>query len=105
MKTTLFVTVLAAALCAVAPAQDKAASKKKAPSMPAMPKPGPEMNELKPLIGTWTTDETMDPSPMMPTGGTATGTNTVRSGPGGLSVVMDQRSKSAMGPYSGHGVI
>jgi Protein of unknown function (DUF1579) len=107
MKNTLYVTLLAAGLCAAAFAQDKPAGKK-APAkagMPAMQKPAPEMKELRNFIGTWATDETMDPSPMMPQGGTATGLNTVRLGPGGFSVLMEQRSKSAMGPFTGHGVL
>jgi len=40
----------------------------------------------------------------MPGGGAGTGVNTVRLGPGGFSILMDQRSKSAMGPFVGHGV-
>jgi hypothetical protein len=111
MKTTRWITVLAAGLlCLAAIAQDKSASKKKA--MPptgaagmAMPKPAPEMKELRDLVGTWSTDEKFEPSPFMPSGGTATGTNTVRLGPGGFSVLMEQRSKSSMGPFSGHGVL
>jgi hypothetical protein len=70
----------------------------------ATPKPAPEMKELRDLTGTWTTDEKFDPSPFMPSGGTGTGTNTARVGPGGFTIVMDQRSKSAMGPFTGHGV-
>src|SRR5262249_17499224 len=72
-------------------------------SMPA-PKPAAEMKELRDMIGVWATDETYEPSPFMPSGGTGAGTNTVRLGPGGFSIVMDQRSKSAMGPFTGHGV-
>ena len=42
---------------------------------------------------------------MMPSGGSASGVNTVRLGPGGFSVLMEQRSKSSMGPFAGHGVM
>lgn len=70
-----------------------------------MPKPAPEMKELRELIGTWATEETMEPAPWMPSGGTGTGTNSVRSGPGGFTMIMDHRSKSAMGAFTGHGII
>ena len=108
MKKTIRLTVLAAGFLAlVASAQDKPAATKKstAPAGPAMPKPAAEMKELRALIGTWTTDEKYDPSPMMPSGGTGSGTITVRLGPGGFSVQMEVRSKSAMGAFSGHGVM
>jgi hypothetical protein len=88
-------------------AQDKPASKKpaSAPAGMQMPKPAPEMKELQRLVGTWSTDEKFEVSQMMPAGGSATGTNTVRLGPGGFSVLMEQHSKSSMGPFAGHGVM
>ena len=108
MKTATFASIFAAGLlCLTALAQDKPAGKKKSDGAASMqpPKPAPEMKELRDLIGTWSTDETFDPSPWMPSGGTATGTNTVRLGPGGFSVIMEQSSKSAMGAFRGHGVM
>jgi Protein of unknown function (DUF1579) len=107
MKTTRLIVILAAGLLCLS-ADDKTPAKKKstgsaASSMP-MPKPGPEMKELSYMVGTWATDEKFEPTPYMPSGGSATGTNTVRLGPGGFSVLMDQRSKSSMGPFTGHGV-
>jgi hypothetical protein len=106
-KTIRLTTILAASLLAVvAIAQDKPAAKKSSsPAEAGMPKPAAEMKELRALIGTWTTDEKFEPSPMMAAGGTGTGTNTVRLGPGGFTVLMEQRSKSAMGNFSGHGVM
>jgi hypothetical protein len=56
-------------------------------------------------MGTWASDEKFEPSPFMPAGGTGAGTNTVRLGPGGFTVLMEQRSKSAMGSFAGHGVM
>src|SRR5712692_3761717 len=106
-KTARLTTILAAGLVSFAAfAQEKPATKKKAaePAGMPMPKPAAEMKELRDFIGVWTSDEKFEPSPMMPPGGTGTGTNTTRLGPGGFSVLMDQRSKSAMGPFSGHGV-
>lgn len=112
MKATYWMSLIIAGLvCIAAPAQDKPQGKpaaKKAPAgsaAPPMPKPAPEMKDLRDFIGTWSSDETFQPSPWMPSGGTGSGTNTVRSGPGGFTVLMEQRSKSAMGPFAGHGVL
>ena len=69
-----------------------------------MPKPGPEMKELRDLVGTWTSEEKYEVSPFMPTGGTGHG-SARRQGPGGFSVLMELRSKSSMGSFSGHGVL
>ena len=93
-------------LCVAVPAQEKSAAKKKsapADAAMAMPKPAPEMKELRARIGAWTTDEAYEASAMGPAGAGA-GTNAVRSGPGGFSVLLEQRSKGSMGPFSGHGV-
>jgi len=105
MKTIGLTLLAAGLLCFTASPQEKSATKKKsADAGMSMPKPAAEMKELRVLVGTWSTDETFEPSPFMP-GGTATGTNTVRLGPGGFTVLMDQRSKSTMGPFAGHGVL
>jgi len=106
----LTLMVVAGLACLAASAQDKPAAKKRATGsagasgMP-MAKPAPEMKDLRDLVGTWTSDETFEPSPWMPSGGTGTGTNTVRLGPGGFTVIMDQRSKSSMGSFIGHGLL
>ena len=104
IKRVQLTTIFAAGLlCFAASAQDKPAASKKS-AAPSMPKPAAEMKELRELMGTWTSDEKFEPSPFMPAGGTGTGTNTARLGPGGFSVLMEQRSKSAMGAFAGHGV-
>jgi Protein of unknown function (DUF1579) len=102
--TTIFAAGL---LCFAASAQDKPAASKKstAAAGPSMPKPSAEMKELRELMGTWTSDEKFEPSPFMPSGGTGAGTNTARLGPGGFTVLMEQRSKGAMGAFAGHGVL
>src|SRR5256885_17210997 len=107
MEVTLMRTlpiILAGVLCAIGFAEDKAPAKKApaASAAPAMPKPGPEMKELRDLIGSWTTDEKFEQTPFMPAG-TGAGVNTTRLGPGGFSVIMDQRSKGSMGSFTGHG--
>src|SRR5438132_11531569 len=112
MKRKTFMMLLAAGLvCSAAYGQDKgdakksASKSKSAAGAPAMAKPAPEMKDLWDLVGTWTTDETAEQTPFMPAG-TATGTNTVRPGPGKFSVLMDQRSKGSNGmSFNGHGIL
>ena len=107
MKRIHLTTLLAAGLlCLAASAQNKPAASKKsgAAAAPAMPKPAAEMKELRDMIGTWASDEKFEQTPFMPAGGTGSGTNTARLGPGGFTVLMEQRSKSTMGSFSGHGV-
>ena len=77
------------------------------PAAPQMPKPSAEMQKLsKLLVGTWRTSEKMEPMPEMglPNGGSGTGTEVVKAGPGGFSVVVDYKSHGPMGPFAGHGV-
>jgi hypothetical protein len=110
MKRRIGILMITAAIaCFAVAAQDKKAETKKksvaAAADAGMPKPGPEMKELRGFLGTWTTDETYEKSPMMPEGGTGTGTNTVRQGPGGFSLLMDQHSKMGPVSFSGHGVL
>jgi len=106
----IFISLLTAALlCSSAVAQETKAPKKgksatPTASGPAMPKPAAEMKDLRALVGTWNTEETFEQTPMMPAG-TATGTNTVRLGPGGFTVLMEERSKGSLGAFSGHGVL
>ena len=106
---TLITLFTAALLCSSAVAQETKAPKKgksatPTASGPAMPKPAAEMKDLRALVGTGNTEETFEQTPMMPAG-TATGTNTVRLGPGGFTVLMEERSKGSLGAFSGHGVL
>jgi hypothetical protein len=89
-------------------AQDKAA-KPEAPKTPTlddmMAKPGPEMARLKPMVGTWDVEETIEASPMGPAG-TGRGTGRVTLGPGGLSMMIDYQSKAGhMKGFHGNGVL
>jgi hypothetical protein len=102
VSSTVVIAVLA---CSAVFGQDKSAARKKDAGMPPAPKPAAEMKDLRDLVGTWKSDEKFDPSPFMPAGGSASGVNTVRLGPGGFSVLMEQKSKSAMGDFVGHGVM
>jgi hypothetical protein len=111
MTTSRWITaiVTAACLAAVVSAQDKQPKKKpaatKKAAAPSMPRPGPEMKELRDgMVGKWTSEGTMESGPFGP-GGPVTGTSTVRSGPGGFSVIMEERSKMGNQSFAGHGVI
>jgi hypothetical protein len=76
---------LLASLCAlVLYAQDKPAAKKKTESAAAgaLPRPAPEMKELRELIGTWSYEAAWEPSPGVSNSGTGTGTYAARLGPG-----------------------
>jgi len=118
----MFATFMMVALCAsLALTQEKPGGKKAAgrskqgkeagkkpggQGMPMMPKPSPEIQKLiKMLAGTWSASEKVEPSEFMPQGSSGSGTDTVKAGPGGNSLVSDYRSKGPMGSFSGHGII
>ena len=87
-------------------AQDKAKAKPPA-GMPAM-KPSPEIQKLaKAMVGSYTTKETHEAGPFMPTGGTGTGEARFALGPGGNSIIENYQSKSGPmgGKFRGHGVV
>lgn len=65
--------------------------------------PGPEVQNL--MLGKWSTRATYAPSPEMPNGGTAAGTEIWRLGPGGMSVIEESHEKNANGDYEGLGVV
>ncbi len=67
------------------------------------PKPAPEMEKLlKMWVGHWTTVEIFEPSEDMPKGKQDKGAETMRPGPGGLSLIGDYESHGA--PF-GHMVV
>jgi hypothetical protein len=87
-----------------AESQDKA---KPPGGMPDM-KPSPEIQKLaKAMVGSYTTKETHDAGPFMPTGGTGAGEARFALGPGGFSILETYQSKAGpMGAkFRGHGVI
>ena len=90
-------------------AQDKPAAKKKTESAAAgaLPRPAPEMKELRELIGTWSYEAAWEPSPAVSNSGTSTGTYTARLGPGGFTVITDAQDKTTTPPNRlsrGHGM-
>jgi hypothetical protein len=67
------------------------------------PKPAPEMERLlKMWTGHWTTVELFEPSPESPKGKQDKGAETMRPGPGGLSLIGDYESHGA---HFGHLVV
>jgi hypothetical protein len=87
----------------------KTKSTKKQPSTDSAPPPAdkpvpaPEMKRLiKMWTGHWTTDENFAPSDQMPHGGQGKGMETMRPGPGSLSLIGDYQTHGA--PF-GHLVV
>lgn len=68
-----------------------------------MPKPGPEMEKYKWMIGKWSVSETHEKSEFGP-GGPGKGTAVFSLGPGGFSHIMDYNATGPMGKFSGRGV-
>jgi hypothetical protein len=71
-----------------------------------MPKPSKFHKKLASMIGTWSGDETMHPSPWEPAGGKAKGTYKVREALDGFGIVQDYAQKrGGKVSYVGHGVL
>ena len=71
-----------------------------------MPKPAPEIERLlQQLQGRWATEEKHEPSEMLPKGGTGTGHEAIRPGPGKMSVIAEYSSQGPMGEFAGIGLI
>jgi Protein of unknown function (DUF1579) len=99
------IVAIASALVIVAGAQEPSEQKKPATQEMKAPKPGPEMERIKFLIGRWTTDSEYEKTPMIPEGGKSTGWYEARLGPGGFSIIADFEESGPMGPEVGHQVI
>lgn len=111
--------ILAFCVCAcvlAASAQDKKpvdhsgkASKKSGQSQAATGMATKQASEMQKAIqavhGTWATRGVMEKSPMMPNGGSDTGTAVFKPGPGGLSMIQDYHSKGALGDFHGMSLI
>jgi hypothetical protein len=68
--------------------------------------PSPEMQRLAALLtGTWDTTLTYAPGPLAPEGGTGTGQETSRPGPGGLSLLIETTAGGPAGLYEAGGII
>jgi hypothetical protein len=113
----LLVICCAVSLLAVAQEKKSEQEKGKPAATKKDSKPAHEMHEMKPspeiqklakaMVGRYTTKETHEAGPFMPTGGTGTGLATFALGPGGYSILETYQSKTGpMGAkFRGHGVI
>jgi hypothetical protein len=99
-----FLLVGAIAAAGIAAQQPSTEKKPEDSAMPA-PKPGPEMERLKFLIGTWSTNGGYVKSAMFPDGGKQTGWYEARPGPGGFSIIADFEAEGSLGKEIGHQVI
>lgn len=72
-----------------------------------MPKSSPELiRAQKALVGTWKVTGKILDEQWAPGGATGSGTETVRKGPGGFSIISDSKMTwGKMGPMQGHGVL
>ncbi len=97
-------------LCLPVYAQDQHISNAERPNRSAVaPAPAvalsPEIEELRRLVGTWSTHEVLEPSAQLPVGATYVGTVRISPGPGGSSIVLDHHSEGALGSYAAQGMI
>jgi len=105
MRQIMKIVAIASAFVIVAGAQEPSEQKKSATQEMKAPKPGPEMERIKFLIGRWNTDSEYEKTPMIPEGGKSTGWYEARLGPGGFSIIADFEESGPMGPEIGHQVI
>ena len=70
------------------------------------PGPGPEQAKLAFLVGTFTTETRVMPSPMSPNGGAGKGTSMVTWGLDSMFLMIDEQSVNQIfGKYKGHGLL
>lgn len=113
-KTMMLAMLLAVAISASAQtgSKKKTAAKESKPAAPAaaaapqgMPAPAPEMQKLtKMFVGRWKTEEDHKPSEWMPKGGKGKGSENVKAGPGGMSLITEYNSKGDVGEFVGYGI-
>lgn len=101
LKVATLAVVLGAVWPAGARAQDKSSADKK-PAEMKIPQPGPEMERLKFLVGTWDVSAEYEKSPMTPGGGKIMGWYKAQLGPGGFSIIADFEEDGPMGEEIGH---
>jgi len=98
-------SIVAAMLAVPAAAQESRQNDKpKTPEMQAL-RPGPEMDRLKFLLGTWDLKAAYEKTPLLPQGGAETGWYKARLGTGGFSVLADFELDGPLGKEIGHEVI
>jgi hypothetical protein len=84
----------------------KTEQKKQAQGAPPPMKPAPEMAKMmKMMVGHWNVTGKIEDEQWAPGGAEGTGTEMIRKGPGGFSVISDGKMDfGKMGPFAGHGV-
>ncbi|MGB8540238.1 MAG: hypothetical protein WCD49_01250 [Candidatus Acidiferrales bacterium] len=105
MMQVMKIVAIASAFIIAAGAQEPSEQKKVGTQETVAPKPGPEMEHIKFLIGRWNTDSEYEKTPMIPEGGKSTGWYEAHLGPGGFSIIADFEENGPLGPEIGHEVI
>lgn len=74
-----------------------------APLLAQEPTPAPEIQRLgKLLLGSWSSNEKHEPSSIAPKGGRGQGSESVKLGPGGMSLFSDYRANDPAGKFIAH---
>jgi hypothetical protein len=96
--------LLLAVFCRTAVRAQQSSADKTAAAPAAMqaPTPGPEMDRLKFLIGTWDVQGEYLKTPLTGEGGKQTGWYKAQLGPGGFSIIADFEDESPLGKEIGH---
>lgn len=102
MLRILRFSILAAILAVPGIAQEPSSDKKAAAPETQEPQPGPEMDRLKFLLGSWEFKGGYEKTTMVPKGGAETGWYKAKLGPGGYSVIADFELDGPMGKEIGH---
>lgn len=105
MRQMLFVLLV---LTGTIAGQNQPQVQEKPVTMRSMPQPviGPELKFVQSLAGVWDSTEAWEKVPGVSPGGRGAGKQSVRIGPGGLSVILDYESISGPFPdYRGHGIL
>ena len=106
LKLTLFALAAGGGCLAAARAARSASHDgKSSNAQMAMPQPGPEMEKLHFLIGSWDWDAEYVKSPMMPEGQKQKGWYKAQLGPGGFSIIADFEADAADHNEIGHEVL
>jgi len=104
MKRTILMAIAVLMLGATAARAQEKTPPAPAPMMPAMPKPGPEVERLSYFVGAWTTAGHIKPSPLGD-GGDAKGRDSCGWMPGKFFVGCMIQSESPMGRVQTEGIL
>jgi hypothetical protein len=102
LPVVLFVALAVLGRSVVRAQQSSADKTAAAPAAMQEPKPGPEMDRLKFLIGTWDVQGEYLKTPLTGEGGKQTGWYKAQLGPGGFSIIADFEDESPLGKEIGH---